>query len=436
MPYSMDCKTDLVTHPRRWRATRVILSLALIALISGLGYAQPAADQDQPKTPTVSAGTDGFIIQSGTGDYRLQFGLLLQGDARFAVADDDDRVVDSFGLRRVRTYVRGRVGQHFEFYVNPDFGSGTFTLQDAYLDTRFSPAFVVRVGKGKTPFGLERLTPASTVVFFERGLPNALVPNRDVGLQVLGDLPGGSVSYAVAVMNGVPDGGSGDADTDDSKDVIGRIVVRPFGPQAADRDKQKPSSGLTLAFAGSTGSQSGALPTIRTSSLFQSFLTYTGASADGRLNRYSPQASYYFKRFGGFSEYVHTSVPMRRAAVHRRIAHDGWQLAGSFALTAGDTVSDRGVRPAHDFDFGHGHVGALLLSARYHTLSVDEEAITLGLADAGSSPEANAWTLGLNWYLNPNLKYVVNFERTTFDGNDTAPRHPENAIAFRAQVNF
>ena len=67
---------------------------------------------------------------------------------------------------------------------------------------------------------------------------------------------------------------------------------------------------------------------------------------------------------------------------------------------------------------------------------MDEDAIALGLASAGSSREARAWTVGLNWYLNPNLKYVVNFERTVFDGDAAAARHAENALAFRAQVNF
>jgi phosphate-selective porin len=46
------------------------------------------------------------------------------------------------------------------------------------------------------------------------------------------------------------------------------------------------------------------------------------------------------------------------------------------------------------------------------------------------------WTLGLTWYLNPNLKYVINFERTTFDQAELGARHPENALALRAQVSF
>jgi phosphate-selective porin OprO/OprP len=67
---------------------------------------------------------------------------------------------------------------------------------------------------------------------------------------------------------------------------------------------------------------------------------------------------------------------------------------------------------------------------------VDEDAFALGLTAPGSSREAKAWTVGLNWYLNPYLKYVVNFEQTRFGGSDPAARGTEHALAFRAQVNF
>jgi phosphate-selective porin OprO/OprP len=244
----------------------------------------------------------------------------------------------------------------------------------------------------------------------ERGLPTALVPNRDVGIQVFGEIPGGIVSYAAAILNGVADGGSGDVDTNDGKDLVGRIVIRPFGsPSTAD--KPSPVNGLTMAIAGTTGNQTGTLATIRTPTLLQTFLSYAGATADGRLNRYSPQASYYFKRLGAIAEYVHTNVPMRKATVRREISHEAWQIAGSFVLTGGDRVTERGVRPLHNFDFGNGHLGALQVAARYQTL-------------------------GLNWYLNPNFRYLVNFERIDFDASEIAARQAENAIAFRAQVSF
>jgi phosphate-selective porin OprO/OprP len=391
------------------------------------------APADPPALPTVVAGQDGFAIQSATGDFRLQIGLLVQADGRFALEDSDHQVVDTFAFRRLRPYLRGRFSRRFEFYFNPDFAGGVLVVQDAYVDTIVTPAFRIRAGKGKTPFGLERLHPASNLLFFNRALPTALVPNRDLGIQVLGDIFG-VVSYLAGVMNGVPDGGSADSDTSDGKDVSGRFIVRPF-----NKITTSPLRGLGLAISGSSGRQAGAgaLPAFRTQSLEQSYFSYSGASADGVRTRYSPQAFYYHKTFGGFAEYVHTKTPIRKGLVREEIAHDAWQVAGSFVLT-GEAATDAGagVRPRADFNVGEGTLGAFQVAARYHTLKVDARALTLGLAAAGASRKAEAWTLGLNWFLTPNFKYVFNFERTVFDGDPDGPRKAENGFAFRTQVNF
>jgi phosphate-selective porin OprO/OprP len=45
--------------------------------------------------------------------------------------------------------------------------------------------------------------------------------------------------------------------------------------------------------------------------------------------------------------------------------------------------------------------------------------------------------VGLNWYLNRNVKYVLNYEQTSFEGG-AAPgdRRQEKAFLARAQVSF
>jgi phosphate-selective porin OprO and OprP len=403
---------------------------------------QQAATQVQqpaPAAPRIVAGQDGFAIESANGDYRLQIGVLVHADGRFAVDDENEQVVDTFAARRVRPYLRGRVARRFEFYLNPDFAGGTLVVQDAYVDTIFAPAFRIRAGKAKTPFGMERLHSASNLLFLERALPNALVPNRDVGIQVLGDAAGGLVSYLGGVMNGVPDGASADVDTTDSKDIAGRFVVRPFNRLPA----ANPLRGLNLAISGSSGRATGAaaLPTLRTQTLSQPFFSYvagaTGAIADGTRTRYSPQLWYFYRAFGGWAEYVHTATAIRRGAVLDDIAHDAWQVTGAWVIT-GENATDAGtgVRPRANFDFGSGNWGAFQVAARYHSLRVDEAAFTLALAAPAASRTADAWTIGLNWYLTGNIRYTVNFERTVFDDDPEGARRAENALGFRTQLSF
>lgn len=241
-----------------------VLTVLIVATVSSasLTAQAPPAAAERPARPGVTAGEDGVTLQSSDGDFRLQIGFFVHADGRFAPDDSDDSHVDTFALRRVRPSLRGRLTRWLEFYFNPDVGGGTLVVQDAYLETVFSPAFRVRVGKAKTPFGLERLHSASNLLFFNRAFPTSVAPNRDLGIQVLGDVAGGRVSYMGGVLNGVADGGSSDVDSGDSKDLAGRVLVRPF---RASEDS--PFRGLGLAISGSTGRQSGAraLPTFRTS---------------------------------------------------------------------------------------------------------------------------------------------------------------------------
>jgi len=415
-----------------WIVAIVLLSPG-VAVAQSTQSPQTPQSQEKPAGSTFTAGwRDGFFIQNDNGDFRLQIGLFLQADNRFALEDSSETLTDTFSIRRFRPYLRGRVAQRFEFFVNPDFAGGVLTVYDAYLDTRFSNAFRLRVGKGKVPVGHERAQAAATQLLFERGFPTAISPNRDVGVLVLGDVRGGIVSYQAGVVNGTADGASGDTDTNDGKDAVGRLIVRPFVKQA-----KSPLAGVSLAFSASAGKQSGTtpLPAFRTSTMQQTFFAYTGATADGTRTRYSPFASYYNKAFGGFVEYVRSEMPIRKGAIVEDIAHQAWQIAGSYVLT-GEAASDAGIKPKANFDFGGGHWGAFQVAARYHALSVDEAAIRLGFAVAGASREAKAWTAGLNWYWNPYIRYTFNFERVVFDGDANGPRKPENILALRTQLYF
>ena len=421
---------------------RFVLVLAFVLALAATASAQQGAvEPPAPDVPGVApparlvAGQDGFALESGNGEYRLQIGLIVQADGRFAAEDGSQIINDTFAIRRLRPYLRGRILRRFEFYLNPDVAGGTLVVQDAYFDTIFSSAFRVRAGKGKHPFGMERLHSASNLLFMDRAFPTALAPNRDLGIQVLGDVKGGVVSYLAGVMNGVADGGSADLDRNDGKDVSARVIVRPFTRQVTS-----PLRGLGFAVSGNTGRQAGAaaLPTFRTQVLQQPFFTYaTGAAASGRRIRYSPQLFFFTGPFGGWAEYVHTEGPITRNGVSDDIAHEAWQVAASWVLT-GEAATDAGagVRPRAIFDPSTGHWGAVQVAARLHELKIDQAAVDLGFATTGASRKAQAWTLGLNWILTANVKYTLNFERTVFDDDREGARPAENGIAFRTQLNF
>jgi phosphate-selective porin OprO/OprP len=396
---------------------------------------QQTAPAAAPAQSQPTAGfQDGFFVQSANGDNRLLFGLVAQLDGRFSV-DDPLPITNTFTMRKIRPTFSGRVARYFDFKIMPDFGNGTTTISDAYFDVRFSPKFRVRAGKDKTPVGYELLMGDAFLLFPERSLASSLVPNRDVGVAVQGDLSP-KFFYAGGVFNGVPDGASStsDVDSNQGKDLAGRIVVQPFRTTGAATTGAL--NGLGFQVGGSTGKQSGTgLPTFRTS-VGQTYFAYAaGTTADGTRVRVSPAVFYYYKGFGGFAEYMRSRQNLARTGVTEQAVNHGWEVTGSYVLT-GEGGSDRGVRPASPFDPPAGKWGALQVVARYTEVEFDADIFALGLAAAGSAEKAKSYTVGVNWYPASVFKYYLTYEHTQFEEGTAPPRADENVILFRVQLGI
>jgi phosphate-selective porin OprO and OprP len=397
-----------------------------------LTVAAPAFPQTPaPAAPPVTAGFDnGFFV--GTADNRITLGTVVQVDGRFSV-DDPLPITNTFTIRKARLILGGRIARYFEFRVMPDFGNGTAVVQDAWFDTRFSNAFRVRVGKDKTPLGYELLIGDGNLFFPERSLASSLVPNRDVGVQVQGDVAGGKVTYSGGVVNGVADSTSSSTDVDGNsdKDVAGRILLQPW------RRGQNPgiASGLGFHLGGSVGDQTGALPSFRTS-VGQTYFAYaTGTAAAGRRTRVTPAAFYFYKPFGAFGEYVLSTQEIARAGVTQKVDNHAVNVTTALFLT-GEAAGTGTTRPRRPFDPAAGQWGALQVVARYSHLELDGDIFSNGFAAAGASRRADQWTAGLNWFPTAFTKWYVNYEHTTFDEGVPSSRPVENVIVFRGQLAF
>jgi phosphate-selective porin OprO/OprP len=349
-----------------------------------------------------------------------------------------DTGTDSFFLRRVRPIFEGTVYKHFDFRIMPEFGGGTTTVQDAHLDIRYWPAAQLRFGKFKEPFSLERLQSGADLLFIERSIANNLAPNRDVGVQLYGDIAKGAVGYQVGVFNGVVDGGSVDGDAGDDKDLAARVFAQPFRNRSSSALQVQ---GLGVGVAVTTGKRDESMAgmiyrTAGRSPYFRYDLPVTG---DGTQTRWSPQFYYYRGPVGLMGEYAESKQAVREGTARADLTHRGWYLQGSYLLT-GEKASYRSVTPAKAFDPNSKQWGAFELAFRYGKTTMDDDAFTQGFADpAVSAGEAKAYTLGLNWYLNRAIKAQLNWERTDFDrgirfGAETRDR--EDVLLTRFQLSY
>jgi phosphate-selective porin OprO and OprP len=402
--------------------------------------ADSAAGSAKDRQSATANVKDGFSIKSADGKYSLRFRGYVQSDGRFFPSSETVPTVDNLLIRRARPIIEGAVGRYFEFRLMPDFGGQSPTVFDAYWDGKFAPEFTVRAGKFKPPVGLERLQSATDIAFAERGLPTNLVPSRDVGLQVSGDISEGLFAYQIGVFNGVPDLANGGDDLSDAKDFAARVFLQPF--------KSGSFRPLGLGIAASTGFERGStaapgLPSYRTPGQ-QTFFRYNSSSttptnnayADGKRTRLSPQGYYYSGPIGLLAEYVISRNEVTRAGATDELEHTAWQAVGSFFLT-GEKASFRSPTPKRPFDLNEGGLGAVELVARYGELVLDEASFPVYATLASSSQEAKAWGVGVNWHFTRAVKVGVDYERTAFTGGAaTGDREPEKAVIGRFQTSF
>jgi phosphate-selective porin OprO/OprP len=429
------------------------LSQKVLALERKLEVQDEATKAAVTTTPVVKASPRGFSIASADSQNQIKLRGVLHVDGRFFESEDPEGLKDTWQATRVRPIVEGTLGGIYDFRFTPDFGQGRTVIQDAYVTARFNPAFQVTAGKFKAPVGLERLQSANDIRFVARAFPTSLAPNRDIGLQVAGNVLGDRVNYAVAWGNGSNDGSSSetfaDVDVNDDKEWSGRVFALPFG-----ESENFALRGLGLGIAGTYNSQTGTsaqtlLPTYRTPAQSPFFRFRTGTTptlADGERTRIAPQFYYYVGRFGLLGEYTTVSQDVSRRISATSLREDSldttaWQLQAAWFLT-GEEESFRGFKPNNVFSLANNTWGAFELVARYHELDPDDDAFVGGAASfadpAVSARKATAYGLGLNWYLNENLKWVINYEQTSFDGGAPAgaDRDDEKVFLTRFALGF
>ncbi len=402
------------------------------------GATASAASLDAPAKLTASA-KEGFSLSSADGAYRLRLGGFAQIDGRYFLADEELPFTNTFTLAKVRPIIEGTLAKYFDYRLMFDLVS-TPTLVDAYLTANIDPAFKLTAGRFKVPFGLEMLQSDTNTAFITRGLPTALSPTRDAGFQVSGDVLGGTLSYAVGVFNGPVDGGSKDPDTNDDKDGIGRLWATPF-----KNSGQLAVQGLSLGIAASFGHEKGAataatsnVPTYKTAGN-NTFFTYDAtAFAKGDRTRFSPQLYWPIASFDVMAEYVVTTQRVQEAAAAADITNSSWQVVAGYVIT-GEKATMKGISPANPF--GTEGWGALQFVARVGMIEIDDAAYDNGFASRlTSASTVTNIGVGVNWFLNRNVKLQLNYDHSTFDDGATAAlggdREDEQVIQSRVQFVF
>jgi phosphate-selective porin OprO/OprP len=442
--------------------------------------AEEAAAAKKAETPIVIADERGFTVRSGDGAYVLRLRGQLQVDGRFFFDDDALEANDTFLVRRFRPSIEGTLFGIVDYRFIPEL-AGTPQVLDGYLDIRPRPWLRLRLGKLKTPVGLERLQSDADLPIVERALDQNLSSQRDVGALLWGDVAGGVLQYIVGVVNGTADTTAGDTDLDHAKDFVGRLFVQPFAAPAL-----RELGALGFGVAAQSGNRKGRLPTAVSGLPIPSpaaqtglapmktfgqntFFTYyapatdtTGAATTfthGRTTHLNPQLYYYYENFGLLAEYLYLWQGVQRGNSTTTLKHQAAHATITYAI--GGREGFDGTTPLELFDPTKGTIGAFQIAARWDWIRLDPATFgnpaipgTTAYADpVKSAQEAQSFAGGIAWVPRRTVRLAVDFARTRFEGGAGTPamaatpgvpampavvtdRRVEYALIGRAQINF
>ncbi len=341
----------------------------------------------------------GLKVTSADKKFEASLGGRIHFDA-YAFDRDLAATTGTSEFRRARLTLAGKA-LGWDYKLEQDFSAGSNLdgLRDAYIATSLAGGKVT-IGHFKPYRSMEELTSSNELLMMERpfasatGLFSGRQFQQGVGYQRAGDsYTAGFTLFNLRGASGTRNEGMGAA---------GRVTFAPintdtstlhFGGWASQENNNQGSADLvaTANYAGRRG------PSL-------AIATTTGASRD-TVTAYGLEAAGAFGPLFFQGEYVNASFGQPLGPDQDVTT---WYLQGSWLLNGGHKVykSATGV-------FGSPKVdrGLWELTARYDTIENKD------LADR----QASSTILGLNYYVNPNLRFMLNYTRgdNDFTGDET-----------------
>lgn len=338
----------------------------------------------------------------------LEFGGRLQGDMT-NYDNDKFQYTDGSELRRARLFIRGDLAENWDYKLQFDFAPDNTELKDGYI--RYSGIKNSRItfGNFKQFSSLEDLTSSNNITFTERALPISLVTSRRMGIgyQTWND----SFNFGISAFGNEANNkarGSGVATRFAYRPQLGDDIVLHLGINAAweepdgdsVRRRERPESHQDSHRIVDTGTISGV----------------------DSFNKIGLEGVYVNGRFSAQSEFVRQDI---QRDIGSDVSLDSYYAYVSYFLTDDS-------RPYSSSNAGFGTLtpssekGAWEIAARVSNLDLTDGNIAGG--------EVDIITIGLNYYMNKNLRFTANYIMA--DSDKVAGNDDPNAIQLRIRYTF
>ena len=417
---------------------------------------------------TLSTTGGGLKLKSDNGN-SFQFGGRLHLDYDDWDFDGDGDGSDS-KWRRTRITAKGTVKKDWAYHL-------TINVSDEGIDERNGTADIntgffrydgfkpmsIWVGKFKEPFSMERLASSNAISAIERGMMLDVINEghghpHTAGVMLSGyhaDM--GNLNWAFGVF----DDNEKDGDDDTNYAYTGRIAAAPrinedsffhLGAAYSERERDGSESGAYTVRTRFNVNGSNVRPTLASLPSGDD-ISQWGLEGAFVTGPFSLQAEYVdLEVDGGNSQNVRYDDDLDRNTptilvrdgdnlIHYSdLEADGYYIQGAWTITG----EQRGYKTKGGYFGGikpKGPMGAWELVARYEEIDVEYGGALGNLPDNLPSgrrdSEAEKMLIGLNWYVNNNVRFMLNYIDADSEIRGAAVDDIDgDAISLRAQYAF
>ena len=359
-------------------------------------------------------------INSQTTDKEVTFGGRIMYDMATWGAEEFDNIGTEF--RRVRIYSSGKMYGTVKYKLQLEFAGGKIAFKDVFIELNKLPIKGnLRVGHFKEPLRLEALTSSKYITFMERGLPIAFAPERNTGAMYHTTF-GEKLSIQSGVFRNSDAFGNNKSATN-NVNITSRITYLAI----SDGDKLL-HLGISNSIRKNSDNDYG-FSSRAENHMGSELLSVEFTNQVKDVNIIAGEMAYVNSSLSLQGEVIQTTVNTEIGQGNTPFTHEIISYYGqvSYFLTGENrpyksSLAGFGrVKPKNNY--GENGWGALEVAARFSAIDMKED---------GSLED---FTIGLNWYLNPNTRVMLNYvmgELTNGIGEVTT----ENAVMMRIQLDF
>lgn len=436
--------------------------------------APPATSVALPNGKPALATADGRFTANIRAVVMFDAGKYFQKDNLPAQVTNRD-LNDGTNFRRARFGIDGKLFKDIDYALIYEFGGSggedAGHIQEAWAQWTAWKPWRIRLGAFEPNIGLAAAVSTSQMPLLERPSPaemgrgvaagdsrsalqftgNGLWGEGDTGIATRWFFSTAVTGNVVGTINS--SGGATAQPADEQQAIIGRFTVAPFASN--DWQAHFGVNGQYVFHPNDAGPAASPRypvqlrdrPELR---LDATRLVDTGAIDARHVTVLGAEAALLVKSFTLESEYFNYKLDRRVAAGSTLSdpSFKGWYVEGTWMLTGEQRVYNPGEsridgpKLNYNFNPAAGTWGAFELAARYSVLDLNDNAGSAGLATPVGGVrggEQKIGTLGLNWYWNPVVRFMLDWQHVDIDrlgptGLQVGQKY--NALAARAQYTF